>query len=110
MQLAAAARRASKDRLHFPRNGHHLEAGGTPENAQLLAAHESPRTTKLYDPRSASRCRLTTAQILAYTAIVDRASKIQLTLPAFPPLQDARNGGYPAFGTASLAVQRGNPG
>jgi integrase len=26
-----------------------LEAGGTLENAQLMAAHESPRTTKLYD-------------------------------------------------------------
>jgi integrase len=27
----------------------YLEAGGTLENAQLTAAHESPRTTKLYD-------------------------------------------------------------
>ncbi len=27
----------------------YLEAGGTLENAQLMAAHESPRTTKLYD-------------------------------------------------------------
>ena len=27
----------------------HLEAGGTLENAQLMAAHESPPTTKLYD-------------------------------------------------------------
>ena len=27
----------------------YLEAGGTLENAQALAAHESPRTTKLYD-------------------------------------------------------------
>ncbi len=27
----------------------YLEAGGTPEDAQLMAAHESPRTTKLYD-------------------------------------------------------------
>jgi integrase/recombinase XerD len=27
----------------------HLEAGGTLENAQAMAAHESPRTTKLYD-------------------------------------------------------------
>lgn len=26
-----------------------LEAGGTLENAQAMAAHESPRTTKLYD-------------------------------------------------------------
>jgi integrase/recombinase XerD len=25
------------------------EAGGTLENAQLMAAHESPRTTKLFD-------------------------------------------------------------
>jgi integrase/recombinase XerD len=27
----------------------HLEAGGTLDNAQLMAAHESPRTTKLCD-------------------------------------------------------------
>jgi integrase/recombinase XerD len=27
----------------------YLEAGGTLENAQLMATHESPRTTKLYD-------------------------------------------------------------
>ncbi|MGC2223811.1 MAG: hypothetical protein WA624_16410 [Methylocella sp.] len=27
----------------------YLEAGGTLENAQAIAAHESPRTTKLYD-------------------------------------------------------------
>lgn len=26
-----------------------FEAGGTLENAQAMAAHESPRTTKLYD-------------------------------------------------------------
>lgn len=29
----------------------YLEAGGTIENAQAIAAHESPRTTKLYDRR-----------------------------------------------------------
>ncbi len=27
----------------------YLEAGGTLENARAMAAHESPRTTKLYD-------------------------------------------------------------
>ena len=27
----------------------YLNNGGTLENAQLMAAHESPRTTKLYD-------------------------------------------------------------
>jgi integrase len=27
----------------------YLEAGGTLENAQAMAAHESPRTTKSYD-------------------------------------------------------------
>jgi integrase/recombinase XerD len=27
----------------------YLEAGGTLENAQAMAAHESPRATKLYD-------------------------------------------------------------
>jgi len=26
-----------------------MENGGTLENAQIIAAHESPRTTKLYD-------------------------------------------------------------
>jgi site-specific recombinase XerC len=30
----------------------YLEAGGTLENAQTMAAHESPRTTKLYDRTS----------------------------------------------------------
>jgi len=30
----------------------YLEAGGTLENAQVMAAHESPRTTKLYDRTS----------------------------------------------------------
>ena len=30
----------------------YLESGGTLENAQAIAAHESPRTTKLYDRRS----------------------------------------------------------
>ena len=29
-----------------------LEAGGTLEHAQVIAAHESPRTTKLYDRTS----------------------------------------------------------
>jgi integrase len=29
----------------------YLEAGGTLEKAQAMAAHESPRTTKLYDRR-----------------------------------------------------------
>ena len=29
-----------------------LEAGGTLENAQAMAAHEGPRTTKLYDRTS----------------------------------------------------------
>ena len=31
----------------------YLENGGTVENAQAIAAHESPHTTKLYDRRSA---------------------------------------------------------
>ena len=30
----------------------YLEAGGTLENARAMAAHESPRTTKLYDRTS----------------------------------------------------------
>jgi integrase len=33
----------------------YLEGGGTLENAQAMAAHESPRTTKLYDRTGASR-------------------------------------------------------
>lgn len=31
------------------RESAYLENGGTIENAQAIAAHESPRTTKLYD-------------------------------------------------------------
>jgi len=34
----------------------YLEAGETLENAQAMAAHESPRTTKLYD-RTGARSR-----------------------------------------------------
>lgn len=30
----------------------YLQNGGTVENAQRIAAHESPRTTKLYDRRN----------------------------------------------------------
>jgi integrase len=30
----------------------YLEAGGTTEKAQQIAAHESPKTTKLYDRTS----------------------------------------------------------
>ena len=30
----------------------YLDNGGTIENAQAIAAHESPRTTKLYDRTS----------------------------------------------------------
>ena len=47
------SRHARPDRLpHLsaPRGSPaYLEAGGTLENAQAMAAHESPRTTKLYD-------------------------------------------------------------
>jgi hypothetical protein len=46
------ARHEGQDRLHtFRATGitAYLEAGGTLENAQAMAAHESPRTTKLYD-------------------------------------------------------------
>jgi integrase len=35
----------------------YLENGGTLENAQVIAAHESPRTTKLYD-RTSTRHRI----------------------------------------------------
>jgi hypothetical protein len=46
--VTSSARRAAK-----PRNSTgipaYLEAGGTLENAQIMTAQESPRTTKLYD-------------------------------------------------------------
>src|SRR5947209_5875057 len=35
----------------------YLEAGGTIENAQAIAAHESPRTTKLYDRTGVMKSR-----------------------------------------------------
>jgi hypothetical protein len=40
-----------RPRLTSSRNASsaYLEAGGTLENAQAMAAQESPRTTKLYD-------------------------------------------------------------
>jgi hypothetical protein len=44
-----------QDRLpHLPGHGitAYLQVGGTLENAQAMAAHESPRTTKLYDRTS----------------------------------------------------------
>jgi integrase/recombinase XerD len=36
---------------HLLRDWHHYipQSGGTLEHAQQIAAHESPRTTKLYD-------------------------------------------------------------
>ncbi len=41
------------DALSFRATGitTYLENGGTLENAQIMAAHESPRTTRLYDRR-----------------------------------------------------------
>ncbi len=52
---AAAAGLSSKTSCHsFRATGitAYLENGGTIENAQTIAAHESPRTTKLYDRTS----------------------------------------------------------
>ncbi len=52
MRLAADLGTRSKIGCHtFRATGitAYLEAGGTLENAQAMAAHESPRTTKLYD-------------------------------------------------------------
>ena len=52
---AAAAALSSKISCHcFRATGitAYLENGGTIENAQAIAAHESPRTTKLYDRTS----------------------------------------------------------
>jgi hypothetical protein len=34
---------------HGPQAGRRFDNGGSLENAQAMAAHESPRTTKLYD-------------------------------------------------------------
>ena len=54
-------RRALAAGIHAPIGNHtfratgitaYLENGGTIENAQAIAAHESPRTTKLYDRTS----------------------------------------------------------
>jgi integrase/recombinase XerD len=51
-------RRAADLSMHVKIGGHtfratgitaYIEAGGTLENAQVMATHESPRTTKLYD-------------------------------------------------------------
>jgi len=42
----------------------YLENGGTLENAQAIAAHESPRTTKLYD-RTADEITLTEVERIA---------------------------------------------
>jgi hypothetical protein len=55
MKWSVAARRGRLEReARLPRVRAtgitaYLEAGGTLENAQAMAAHESPRTTKLYD-------------------------------------------------------------
>lgn len=52
---AAAAGLSTKTSCHsFRATGitAYLENGGTIENAQMIAAHESPRTTKLYDRTS----------------------------------------------------------
>jgi integrase len=52
LRRAADARLQAKIGCHtFRATGitAYLEAGGTLENAQAMAAHESPRTTKLYD-------------------------------------------------------------
>ena len=45
----------------------YLEAGGTLENAQAMAAHESPRTTKLYD-RTGDEITLDEVEREAYPA------------------------------------------
>jgi site-specific recombinase XerD len=46
---AAAAGLETRISCHGAGITAHLNAGGTVENAQAMAAHESPRTTKLYD-------------------------------------------------------------
>ncbi len=60
---AAAARQRVADRLpHVPRHRAtgitvYLASGGALEHAQEMAAHESPRTTKLYDRAKESLTR-----------------------------------------------------
>jgi hypothetical protein len=48
---------ASTARVPGDRYTGYLERGGTLENAQAMAAHESPRTSKLYD-RTGDEIRL----------------------------------------------------
>ncbi len=51
----------------------HLENGGAIENAQLIAARESPRTTKLYD-RTGDEITLDEVKRIAIRARLHRAS------------------------------------
>jgi hypothetical protein len=55
----------------------YLEAGGTLENAQLMAAHESPRTTKLYD-RTGDEITLDEVE---YSATIRMAGQRQQACP-----------------------------
>jgi hypothetical protein len=51
-KIGAPSRCSRRARGQFAILGEHrCEYGGTLENAQLMAAHESPRITKLYDRR-----------------------------------------------------------
>lgn len=54
----------------------YLENGGTIENAQAIAAHESPRTTKLYDRTSdgitldnVERIQLRAVRLVSYKSL-----------------------------------------
>jgi hypothetical protein len=51
----------------------YLENGGTIENAQAIAAHESPRTTKLYD-RTSDDITLDEVERIAIRSLVNAAS------------------------------------
>jgi hypothetical protein len=82
--------------------------GGFVDAAQIrqLRAELGPRGDRQasrHRPEVGSELR----RFLAHSAIADQASEIQLPLPAFTPLQDARNGGYPAFGTARIGRTTG---
>ena len=61
----------------------YLEAGGTLENAQAMAAHESPRTTKLYD--RAMKSRSTRSSGLRFERLSSRGgAEFRLSVPSPP--------------------------
>jgi integrase len=79
----------------------YLEAGGTLENAQAMAAHESPRTTKLYDDTKLARMR---------AKFIERPGQLQKPVFAERGLPDGRKSVsktyYRTLGPFNSEVQR----